>query len=32
MLWGRVNRVPCGTVSSSAYLSSRWANQLGETN
>jgi hypothetical protein len=29
MLWGRANRVPCGAVSSSAYLSSRWANQLG---
>ena len=29
MLWGRANRVPCDAVSSSAYLSSRWANQLG---
>jgi hypothetical protein len=29
MLRGRANRVPCGAVSSSAYLSSRWANQLG---
>jgi hypothetical protein len=26
---GRANRVPCGAVSFSAHLSSRWANQLG---